>query len=88
MLTPPLPHAHSFHSSDTCSLDFNGSTKFWASMLSLISFQMADPALVLECYAGMERVNSGEMDKNATHKKMTKCSTSNTVAFLIYCAPH
>jgi hypothetical protein len=44
MLTPPLPHAHFFHFSDTCSLDSNGSTKFLASMWSLIPFQRADPA--------------------------------------------
>jgi hypothetical protein len=34
MLTPPLPHVHVFHFSDTCSLGSTGSTKFLASMLS------------------------------------------------------
>ena len=50
MLTPPLPYAHFFHFNDTRSLGSNGSTKFFASMLYLIRFQRADPALVLECY--------------------------------------
>jgi hypothetical protein len=47
MLTPSLPHVHF---SDTCSLGSNGSTKFLESLLSLIPFQRAGPALVLECY--------------------------------------
>jgi hypothetical protein len=52
MLTPPLPHVHFFHFSDTCSLGSNGFTKFLALLLSLIPFQRADLAdlLVLECY--------------------------------------
>jgi hypothetical protein len=50
MLTPPLPHVCFFHFSDTCSLGSNGSTKFLEPVLSLIPFQRADPALVLECY--------------------------------------
>jgi hypothetical protein len=50
MFTPSLPH---LHFSDTCSLiniGSNGSTKFLESLLSLIPFQRAGPALVLECY--------------------------------------
>ena len=50
MLTPSLPHVHF---NDTCSLislGSNGSTKFLESLLSLIPFQRASPALVLECY--------------------------------------
>jgi hypothetical protein len=50
MLTPTLPHACFFHFSDTCSLGSKGSTKFLESMLSLIPFWRAGPALVLECY--------------------------------------
>jgi hypothetical protein len=50
MFTPPLPHACFFQFSDTCSLGSNGSTKFLESMLSLILFWRAGPALVLECY--------------------------------------
>jgi hypothetical protein len=50
MLTPLLPHVCFFHFSDTCSLGFHGSTKFWESSLSLIPFQRANLALVLECY--------------------------------------
>jgi hypothetical protein len=50
MLTPSLPHACFFHFSDTCSFGSNGSTKFLKSMLSLIPFWRAGPALVLECY--------------------------------------
>jgi hypothetical protein len=50
MLTPPLPHACFFYFSDTCSLGSNGSTKFLESMLPLIPFRRAAPALVLECY--------------------------------------
>jgi hypothetical protein len=53
MLTPPLSHVCFFYFSDTCnlgSLGSNGSTKFLESLLSLIPFQRADPALVLECY--------------------------------------
>jgi hypothetical protein len=61
MLTPSLPHVHFFHFSDTCSLDSNGLTKFLKSLLSLIPFQRADPALVLECYV-----------PNALHPKMPR----------------
>jgi hypothetical protein len=50
MLTPLLPHVCFFHFSDTCNLGSNGSTKFLESLLTLIPFQRADPALVLECY--------------------------------------
>jgi hypothetical protein len=50
MLTPPLAHVCFFHFSDTYSLGSNGSIKFLESLLSLIPFQRADPALVLECY--------------------------------------
>jgi hypothetical protein len=45
-----MPHACFYHYSDTCSLGSNGSTKFLESLLSLIPFWRADPALVLECY--------------------------------------
>jgi hypothetical protein len=48
--TPLLPHVCFFHFSDTCSLGSNGSTKILESLLSLIPFQRAHPALVLECY--------------------------------------
>jgi hypothetical protein len=39
-----------FHFSDMCHLGFNGSTKFWNPLLSLIPFWKAALALVLECY--------------------------------------
>jgi hypothetical protein len=50
MLTLPLPHVCFFHFSDTCSLGFNGYTKFLEALLSLIPFQRSNPTLVLECY--------------------------------------
>jgi hypothetical protein len=50
MLNPSLPHVQFFHFSDTCSLGSNGSTKFLKSLLSLIPFERAGPALVLKCY--------------------------------------
>jgi hypothetical protein len=46
----PLPRACFFHFSDTYSLGSNDSIKFLESLLSLIPFQRAGPALVLECY--------------------------------------
>jgi hypothetical protein len=54
MFTHPLPYACFFHFIDTCSLGSNGSTKFLESMLSLIPFWRASPALVLECYEVVE----------------------------------
>jgi hypothetical protein len=58
ILTLSLPHVHF---SDTCSLislGSNGSTKFLESLLSLIPFQRAGPALVLECYVGQGVLNA------------------------------
>jgi hypothetical protein len=51
LLTLLLQHVCFFYFSDTCSLGSNGSTKFLESPLSLILFQRANLALVLECYA-------------------------------------
>jgi hypothetical protein len=56
MLTPSLSHVHFFHFSDTCNhvvFGSNGSINFLESLLSLIPFQRAGPALVLECYDTM-----------------------------------
>jgi hypothetical protein len=55
MFTPLLPHVCFFHFSDTCSLGSNGYIKFLESLLTLIPFQRADPALVLECYGGANK---------------------------------
>jgi hypothetical protein len=74
MLTPLLAHVCFFHFNDTCSLNSNGSTKFLESLLSLILFQKADLALLLECY-----VVTGMFPKEFTSK-----SASQNIYFLTY----
>jgi hypothetical protein len=37
-LTPSLSYMHFFHFNDTCTLNSNGFTKFYKSLLSLIPF--------------------------------------------------
>ena len=43
MLTPSVPHMHFYDLSDTCNLNFNGSTKFHESIIVFDSFMKGRP---------------------------------------------
>jgi hypothetical protein len=74
MFTPPLPHVCFFHFSDTCSLGYNGSTKILESLLSLIPFLRADPALVLECYVTQNLIAGNLITVIAVNQTVTQGS--------------